>query len=238
MRIAAGRLIAPIVRVARTEIGALAALLILAGGVLAFFDIAEDSAQPGGRRMDMAVLRWLRPSPDLSDPRGPPWLAHAAGELTALGGVAVLVVVALIAIGFLVLKRRFGSALMVIVSLAGGIALSEGLKGVFGRDRPPEVYRALEVANPSFPSGHALLSAAAYLTLGSLLAGALDGKRHKAYVMGAATALALTVGLTRVYLGVHWASDVLAGWSLGAAWAMACWLASYFIERVRRRPAG
>src|SRR5262249_49755486 len=124
MRIAARQFAASIGRVARAEIGALAALLILAGGGLAFFDLAEGSSEPEGGGMDMAVLQALRPTADLAHPIGPPWLAHAAGELTALGGISVLVVFAAMAIGFLAMKRRFGSALLVAVSLGGGILLS------------------------------------------------------------------------------------------------------------------
>jgi undecaprenyl-diphosphatase len=82
----------------------------------------------------------------------------------------------------------------------------------------------VEVHTASFPSGHAMLSAVCYLTLGALLAGVVPARRYKAYILGTAIFLTLLVGGSRIYLGVHWPTDVLAGWCLGAAWAMACWL--------------
>jgi undecaprenyl-diphosphatase len=104
------------------------------------------------------------------------------------------------------------------------------LKGLFERDRPPEIYRAADVLNQSFPSGHALLSAVIYLTLGAMLARAEPGWRIRLYILTLAILIALGVGLTRILLGVHWASDVLAGWCAGAAWATACWLLDRWIR--------
>lgn len=100
----------------------------------------------------------------------------------------------------------------------------------------PKRPRAVEVMNPSFPSGHAMLSAVVFLTIGVLSAHFAQRKRVKVYVMAAAISVALLIGLTRVYLGVHWPSDVLAGWSLGAAWALACWLAARALELRWRTP--
>jgi undecaprenyl-diphosphatase len=111
------------------------------------------------------------------------------------------------------------------------VAISQGLKQLFGRERPELVYRAVEAANPSFPSGHAMLSAVVFLTLGALAARFAPRRRVKALALGAAVLLSLRVGASRIYLGVHWTSDVLAGWSLGAAWAMACWVAAWAWER-------
>jgi undecaprenyl-diphosphatase len=145
-------------------------------------------------------------------------------DLTSLGSVAVLAVVSLSVLGYLLFERRWMQGGLLLVSLAGGLLLSETMKTVFERSRPPEAYHAMGTLNASFPSGHALLSTVAYLTLGAMLAQAMRKKRLKAYVIGWAVVLAMIVGLSRIYLGVHWMSDVLAGWSLGAAWAMACWL--------------
>ncbi|MNN24455.1 phosphatidylglycerophosphatase B [compost metagenome] len=114
------------------------------------------------------------------------------------------------------------------------MALSEGLKALFERERPPLEFQAVETLNASFPSGHALLSTVFYLTLGVMLTRAFPRKRMKAYVLGCGILIALLIGLTRIYLGAHWASDVFAGWSVGAAWAMALWLFAYAIERRQR----
>ena len=172
----------------------------------------------------------MRPG-SMADPWGPGWLEEAAMDLTALGGIAVLGLFALVVTGFLILQRKRLSALLLVLGLAGGVGLSEGLKAVFGRERPPEALRAVETMSASFPSGHSLLSAVFYLSIGVMLTRAFPQRRFKAYVIGVAVLLTLIVGLTRVYLAAHWATDVLAGWSVGAAWAMALWLVAYGIQR-------
>ncbi|HWA21470.1 MAG TPA: phosphatase PAP2 family protein [Caulobacterales bacterium] len=216
---------------ARGEITALAALAILAGGVAVFADVAEDFNESKSRAFDMRVLTALHPGPDPADPIGPAWLDRAAQDFSALGSVAILVTIALVVIGFLLMQKRRLQAGLLALALGGGLALSETMKFVFERTRPPEIYHAAGVLNASFPSGHALLSTVFYLTLGAMLARLVPRRREKLYALGLALTLALLVGLTRIYLGVHWASDVFAGWSLGASWAMACWLIEWWVEK-------
>lgn len=227
-----------LLRLAREELAAVAALGVAGGGVLAFIEIADDMTEADGVAFDETVLALLRPHPDPADALGPPWLETAMLDLTALGGIAVLVLFAAAVIGFLLIQRKWLSAVMLSVGLGGGVILSEGFKGLFDRDRPPLEVQAVETVNASFPSGHALLSTAFYLTLAVLLAHALPQKRLKAYVLGIGMLLALIVGISRVWLGAHWASDVMAGWCLGAAWAMSCWLVAYAFERWQRRRGG
>lgn len=216
---------------ARGEITAVAAMLILAGSLLAFIDIAEDFSEGEARSFDTDVLHAFHPGPDPADPIGPAWFDHAVQDFTALGSLAVLITIALIVIGFMVMQRRRLQALMLGLSLAGGLGLSEVLKQVFERTRPPEIYHAAGYLNASFPSGHALLSTVFYVTLGAMLARTLKTRAQKVYALAIGLLLAMLVGASRVYLGVHWASDVLAGWCVGAAWAMACWLLEWAIER-------
>ncbi|WP_322298988.1 phosphatase PAP2 family protein [Brevundimonas sp.] len=218
-------------RIARTEIAALTALLVIAAGVMTFVELADDMTEEDGQAFDGAVLSALRPHADPSDAWGPWWLEEAAADLTSLGGIAVLGLFATAVVVFLILQRKRLSALLLVVGLAGGVALSEGLKAVFERDRPPSVYQAVDTINASFPSGHALLSAVFYLSIGVMLTRAFPRRHMKAYVLGIAILLTLLVGLTRVYLGAHWATDVLACWSVGAAWAMVLWLVAYAVER-------
>lgn len=218
-------------RIARTEIAAVSALFIVAVGVMSFVEIADDMTEADGRAFDTAVLEALRPEARPDDPWGPPWLEEAAMDLTALGGIAVLALFGLVVVGFLILQRKRLSALLLVLGLAGGVALSEGLKALFGRERPPEALRAVETVNASFPSGHSLLSAVFYLSIGVMLTRAFPQRRFKIYVMAVAVLLTLFVGLTRIYLAAHWATDVLAGWSVGAAWAMALWLVAYAVQR-------
>ncbi len=226
------QLLAGVLAFARSEAVMLAALAVAAGGLLAFVEIADDMTESDGAAFDWAVLRYLHPDElNLADPVGPVWLDHAMADFTALGSVTVLVSAVLLGSGFLLLRRRPLEALLLALALGGGLALSQSLKGLFLRERPPDAYRAVEVLNESFPSGHAMLSAVVYLTLGAMLARATPSARIRVYVLAAAILLTVLVGLTRLYLGAHWASDVLAGWSIGAAWATACWLLDRWIRR-------
>jgi len=215
----------------KAELGALAALFIAAGGLSAFLWIADEMSEEGPRGIDYRVLMFLRPGPDPHDALGPAWLQHAATELTTLGGTTNLTLFVLIAVIFLLLHRRVASAVLVMIAVLGGTGISELIKNIFGRDRPPLIYRAVETSNASFPSGHAMLSTITYLTLGAMLAQVMPERRQKVFVFTTAVLLALIIGASRVFLGVHWLTDVLAGWSLGAAWAMICWLAAWSIRR-------
>jgi len=216
-------------RVARSEIAALSALLVIALGVMTFVEVADDMTEADGQAFDQMVLHWMQPV--AGEPRGPWWLHEAAADLTSLGGISVLTLFAVIAFSFLLIQRKRLSALLLVVGLIGGVGLSEGLKALFERARPPAAYQAVETLNASFPSGHALLSTVFYLTLGVMLTRAFPRRHLKAFVLFAAMLIALLIGLTRVYLGAHWASDVLAGWCAGAAWAMALWLVAYAMQR-------
>ena len=220
-----------VVRLAHTELAALGALLIIGVGAVTFTDLAGDMREGDGQAFDQAVLSWLRPYADPTRPWGPWWLKEAAADLTSLGGISVLALFATIAVLFLVIHRKRLSAVLLVLSLIGGVILSEGLKAVFERQRPPSAYQAVDTLNASFPSGHALLSAVFYLSLGVMLSRAFPRRGVKAYVLGVAMTITVLVGVTRVYLGAHWATDVFAGWSVGAAWAMALWLVSYGVER-------
>lgn len=220
-----------VVRLAHTELAALGALLIIGVGAVTFTDLAGDMREGDGQAFDQAVLSWLRPYADPTRPWGPWWLKEAAADLTSLGGISVLGLFATVVVLFLVIQKKRLSAVLLVLGLIGGVLLSEGLKAVFQRERPPVANQAVETINASFPSGHALLSAVFYLSLGVMLSRAFPQRRLKAYVLGVAIAMTVLVGVTRVYLGAHWATDVFAGWSVGAAWAMALWLVSYAVER-------
>jgi len=220
---------------ARRELGVVLALGIVAGGLAAFAELAEDLVEGENQSFDEAILAWTHPYANTHDALGPDWLMEAMMDFTSLGGLAVLVLFALIAVGFLLMQKKPWSALMLGVALGGGLLLSELMKAVFDRGRPPEIYQAVETINASFPSGHTLMSTVFYLTLGVMLERIFARRRLKIYVMGVAILIAGLVGISRVYLAAHWASDVLAGWALGAAWAMVCWLITYAAQRHRAR---
>jgi undecaprenyl-diphosphatase len=216
---------------AAREIGILAALAVAAGGVLGFIALADEVREGEIRDFDSSILLALRNPADHADPIGPRWLEIAMRDLTSLGSVSVLTFMVAAALGYLLLIRKRGAALLVLVSIGGGTALSSLLKFGFDRPRPDLVAHLVDIHTLSFPSGHAMLSAVTYLTLGALLA-RVDARRAvKLYILGVAVALTLVIGISRLYLGVHWPSDVLAGWCAGAAWAMLCWLVALVLQR-------
>jgi undecaprenyl-diphosphatase len=216
---------------ARRELGAACALLVAALGAMGFLAIAEDVAEGETRALDLSVLKALRVGGDPHALVGPHWLHIAATDITALGSVTVLGLIILLAFALLASLRRWTEGVLLVAGAGGGLLISQGLKRVFERERPDLVYRAVEAVNASFPSGHAMLSAVVFLTLGVLAARFAERRRVKVLAVGAAVLVSLLVGASRVYLGVHWASDVVAGWCVGAAWAMACWLAAFFVQR-------
>jgi undecaprenyl-diphosphatase len=225
-----GRFVAEKLEVlARREIVPIAALLGAAGFLLVFSILASGL---GGapRALDQQLLLALRTA-DPADPLGPAWVEMAVVDVSALGGFAVLTLLVLLAIGYLLALRKIGDALLLLTAAAGGAILSEALKGFFARPRPDLVAHIVDTTSMSFPSGHAMLSAATYLTLGALLARTQERRRLRGYILGAAILLTLLIGASRVYLGVHWPTDVLAGWSLGAAWALLCWSGTTWLAR-------
>jgi undecaprenyl-diphosphatase len=233
----ARRLLGAVWRAFRAEQTGLLVFAGVAVAALSFQEIADDMAEGDTRGIDQAVMLMLRDPGRLSEPIGPPWLKTMAMDLTSLGSLAVLGLVVLLLAGlFLALRRRLEAAL-IVGSAGGGLALSQGLKAVFDRDRPDPAWHAVEAVNASFPSGHAMLSAVVFLTLGVLVSRFATRRRIRFWALGTAVLLTLLVGVSRVYLGVHWPSDVLAGWCLGAAWAGLCWLAAFLIERRAARRA-
>jgi undecaprenyl-diphosphatase len=218
-------------RVGWGEFVTLAALLVCAGGLYAFIEIVNETLEGDAHEFDRALLLALRSAADPADPIGPHWLDTSMRDLTTLGGYGVIVTIAALAVGYLAILRNWGTILLVVASLAGGTLLNNVLKGAFDRPRPELVAHLVAVETASLPSGHAMMSAVAYLTLGALLARVQPWWPLKMYIIGAAVVLTLLVGFSRVYLGVHWPTDVLAGWCLGAAWAMGCWLVARFAMR-------
>jgi undecaprenyl-diphosphatase len=216
---------------ARRELAAVVAMLVAAVGVWAFLDIADEVAEGETHAVDQALLLMLRMTDDPTRTVGPLWLRTALMDLTSLGSLAVLALVVLLIAGLFASLRRWRDAAVLIVAAAGGTAISQILKAIFDRPRPEESLRLVEAVNASFPSGHAMMSAVIYLTLGTLVARFARRRRIKLFAFGAGVALTLIVGVSRVYLGVHWPSDVLAGWCVGAAWAMGCWLVMWAVEK-------
>ena len=198
--------------------------LILAG------EIAEGETQA----FDIMILKALRSPDDLSKPIGPAWLEGVLLDLTALGGSTVLSLVILAVVGFLLLQARYRTALVVAITSISGEVISTVLKQTFNRARPSVVPHLRDVYTMSFPSGHAMESAIVYLTLGAILMRATESRLTKLYCLGMAMLLTLLVGVSRVYLGVHYPTDVIGGWMIGFVWASVCWMAAARFETTAR----
>jgi undecaprenyl-diphosphatase len=208
----------------RKEFAPLLLLGIAAAALLAFVEIVEEVIQGEAHRFDAAILGALRSPGDSTDPIGPWWVETFFRDVTTLGGIPVVTLVTVATLGYLLLVGKRATALLVLVAIAGGAALSVMLKLGFERPRPDLVAHLVDVRTLSFPSGHAMVSTVTYLTIGALMLRVQHTRRLKAYVMTVAIGVTLLVGISRAYLGVHWPTDVLAGWCAGAAWAILCWV--------------
>ncbi|RYH00161.1 MAG: phosphatase PAP2 family protein [Alphaproteobacteria bacterium] len=198
-------------------------LAALAAALLAAFGMVADEVVEGDTvAFDEAVTLFFRENGNLDDPWGPTWLEEAMRDITALGSFTILGFVLIVTVIYLGLSGKGRTAVFVTISIIGGTIVSTGLKMLFDRPRP-DVEAATRVFTASFPSGHATVSAVVYLTLGLLLAEAMTNRPLKAYFIGLGVFITAAIGLSRVYMGVHYPTDVLAGWSLGLAWALVCW---------------
>ena len=210
-------------------------LAVFASGVYAFLAIAGEMAENELAGIDRHLLLMFRDPVDASDPLGPPWLEDTVAQITTLGGYPVLVLLVGAVAGFLLVSKKFGPALFVLVSIVSGTVLSHLLKLAYDRPRPDLVDHLVQTHTASFPSGHATMSAVVYLTLAALVVRLVDSLAVRVYVVCVAVLLTVMVGVSRVYLGVHWPSDVAAGWALGAAWASLSWLAVTALRALRGR---
>lgn len=203
----------------------LVALLCLSSA-LVFGHIVEEVAEGGTTASDLAILRAFRTPGDPSTPIGPPWVLQSAIDISALGGFTVIWLLTLAASGFLILARRWGSLAVLLAAIGGATVLNNVLKLSFHRARPDIVEHLTQSWSASFPSGHAMVSAATYLTIAALLAENLTSKAMRFYLLFLAVLATVLIGVSRVYLGVHWPSDVAAGWAAGAAIALGFWIIS------------
>jgi undecaprenyl-diphosphatase len=203
----------------------------LLGGILIFVGVSDLVLEGDLHETEVRWMKDLRSAADLARPVGPAWLENVNREVTVLGGGVVLTLITLVVAGYLLIERWYASTLFLLVAVAGGMLLTNVLKGFFDRDRPTVVPHLADSFLKSYPSGHSMMSSVVYLTLAVLLARAMERRRVKVYCVTVALLLSLIVGASRVYLGVHYPTDVIAGWAGGIAWALLCWLAAYWLEK-------
>ena len=214
------------------EMTFLALLGLIVAAIWALAELTDEVVEGSTRNLDRDILLLLRTPGDPSDPIGPCWLEEMGRAFTALGGVAVLTLTTLVVSVFFLLLKRWKLTAYILVTVAGGILISGIAKEFFDRSRPDLVPHGSLIQTASFPSGHSMMAAVTYLTLGVLIARVQSRFILKVYVMSVAVLLTIFVGVSRVYLGVHWPTDVAAGWLAGGAWSMICLIvARYLAER-------
>lgn len=192
--------------------------------------IAQKVSEGRSFAFDQKIILALRDPANPSAPIGPAWVQETARDLTSLGSIIVLALITLGVLGYLFLARKRAAAWLMIVAVFGGIGLNDLLKLAFARPRPDLIYQAVRVFTSSFPSGHAELSAIAYLTIAALLAQSQSSFKIGVYFITLAALLTILIGVSRVYLGVHYPSDVLGGWCIGTAWALGCWVVTTWLQ--------
>lgn len=205
--------------------------IILCFFLFSFFgEVVDDVLEGDSHVLDEKILLMLRDPDNIQSPLGPGWLEEMMRDFTALGGIGLLTLVTAASAIYLLTVKRTRHAFYLLSVVATGTILSNLMKIGFDRPRPDLVPHDSITYMSGFPSGHSFMATVVYLTLGTILAEAAPRKSLKIYLISIAIFIALTVGVSRVYLGVHWPSDVLAGWLIGAGWALAFWILTKYLE--------
>jgi undecaprenyl-diphosphatase len=194
----------------------------LGGAALAFgmfVRITRELSEGDVGAMDSAILLAVAR-------RRTPWLTIAAVDVTALGSITLVVLFsAFTLVVLLVLRDRLGALQLLGASVGAGI-LTLVTKNIIERIRPEEAQQLIVVSGFSYPSGHSVSTSALYLTIAIIAGRHVEPSGARAAIFLAVSAVLIMVGASRVYLGVHYATDVVSGISLGAAWALV--LAGFF----------
>ncbi len=222
-----------IVRSGRLEIAVLLAVFLAIAGLWIFGVLGAEVVEGDTGKFDQGLLLACREPGNLAVPIGPYWTLQVARDLTTFGGPVGLLLLTTVIAGHLWLDGRYGLLIFILVSVTSGTVLSLVLKALFDRPRPQVVPHLGDIATASFPSGHSMLSSVVYLTLAAVLARTAPTVALKCYYPGVAVLLVGLIGCSRVYLGVHYPTDVLAGWSLGTAWAVICCLTAHWLAARR-----
>lgn len=222
------------------EAAVLVAVLLIVLGTWCFIEVADEVVEGETLTFDAWVVTHVRRADNPKELIGPEWVKEMVVEITSLGGWPVLTLFVLVVAGYLLLERKYHAMWLVLIAPGAGWGVISVLKALFGRERPDVVPHLVHEASMSFPSGHAMMSAVVYLTLGALLTRLVRRVATRIYILSVAVLLTLLVGLSRVFLGVHYPTDVLAGWSAGLVWAMLCWLVARKLQQRGKveRPEG
>ncbi|HEY4756346.1 MAG TPA: phosphatase PAP2 family protein [Ignavibacteriaceae bacterium] len=212
------------------EIRILLNLFILVTALLVFTYVAKEVVSGESKGFDEMTLNYLRHDGKIMEDEQT-WLTGMMIDITALGGTTIIFMITAAVVFYLLIQKQYEFMWLILIATIGGAILSFGLKELFARERPPLIYHLLTVKSLSFPSGHAMMSSVVYLTQGALLAKVQSNKNLRVYILLVAIILVFLIGISRIYFGVHYPTDVLAGWSVGLAWASFCWLAVKYLQK-------
>jgi undecaprenyl-diphosphatase len=203
---------------------------IAAVALWGFFEVADTIGGREANAFDRDVFVAIAGLYD----RVPEFWQEVGRDITGLGGTATITLLVSAVVGFLCIGERWRAALFVVVSVLGGLAISLILKELYERPRPDMFEHRSHVHTPSFPSGHSTNSAIAYFTMAVLLAKLVDRPLLKGYIFFVGLLVPVLVGISRVFVGVHWPTDVIAGWTIGLAWGLLVWAAATWLQRSGR----
>jgi undecaprenyl-diphosphatase len=215
---------------------ALALLTLFAA--LCVVELSEEVVEGDTAALDTWVFSLFH-SADKLVPRGPEWLREVMIDITALGSHTLLTLAALLAGLYALAIRRGDRFLMIAATSLGALFWSSGLKKLIGRERPSSIEPLVDVSSYSYPSGHALVTMAIYLSFALIAAEEAPHPLARAFIIVSGLMIAVFTGVSRIYLGVHYFTDVVAGWTIGGCWAVTCWLATRYLSARARdeRPA-
>jgi undecaprenyl-diphosphatase len=215
------------------QIKVLVAVFAIVVGTVGFILVAGFVSRGSTDHFDMQILKSFRYSDNLARPIGPGWLFEVMRDITSLGGSTIVTLITLFVFGYLILQKQYSTLFLVLAAVIGGAIIDLELKVIFSRIRPQVVPSLIQEISYGFPSGHSMMSTIIYLSLASLIARLQVRRRDKIYIISVAVFLSFMIGISRIYLGVHYPTDVLGGWSLGLAWAAFCWLVAWYINKIR-----
>lgn len=210
-----------------------AALVIFIFSIVVFALVAILVSSGLTLDLDRAIMVSLRDQ--AGAPIGPHWLTEAAIEVTTLGGWPLLTLFSFVIGGYFLIRRQYDFAIILLTVIIGHSVLVSGLKELFARTRPDFAPHLVEATSASFPSGHSASAAAVYLTLGLMAANLGRERSFKFYAIAAGISIATLIGLSRIWLGVHFPSDVVAGWAVGSGWASLVWLVAWRLTNNKAR---
>lgn len=210
------------------------AFIVVALALLAVIHLGSEIREDGTSNFDRWLILALREPGDLGRPIGPAWLRPMFVDITALGGVTALTLLTTTVIGYLLVAKKYGTAALLAAATISGTLVGQALKFTFERARPTIVPRFVDIHSLSYPSGHAVNSAVVFLSLGALLARAEPVRRMRGYILSMAILFTILIGFSRVYVGVHWPTDVIAGWVIGGSWALLWWAITLRLQQTHR----